>query len=255
MLPYPQGASRHTNWFKGLKIFQGCKWDFFFLLLIFLFRDSKRYSPWSHSIQGGGIPSKKSSLRLVDIFKSLESVGLPASTLGGRVLPYPQGASRHTNWFKGLKIFQGCKWDFFFLLLIFLFRDSKRYSPWSHSIQGGGIPSKKSSLRLVDDEIFLTHWVKSCLMIYNKCIVIYYKIVGEGIPSKKSSRRLVAHETKRYFFEGTLLGVHHQKNVLVVSLPTRQRDISLRVNYLGCTIKKCSRRLVADETKRYFFEG
>ena len=92
-------------------------------------------------------------------------------------------------------------------------------------------------------------------MIYNKCIVIYYKIVGEGIPSKKSSRRLVAHETKRYFFEGTLLGVHHQKNVLVVSLPTRQRDISLRVNYLGYTIKKCSRRLVADETKRYFFEG
>ena len=204
---------------------------------------------------GRGIPSKKSSLRLVDIFKSLESVGLPASTLGGRVLPYPQGASRHTNWFKGLKIFQGCKWDFFFLLLIFLFRDSKRYSPWSHSIQGGGIPSKKSSLRLVDDEIFLTHWVKSCLMIYNKCIVIYYKIVGEGIPSKKSSRRLVAHETKIYFFEGTLLGVHHQKNVLVVSLPTRQRDISLRVNYLGYTIKKCSRRLVADETKRYFCEG
>ena len=51
------------------------------------------------------------------------------------------------------------------------------------------------------------------------------------IPSKKSSRRLVAHETKRYFFEGTLLGVHHQKNVLVVSLPTRQRDISLWVNY------------------------
>ena len=96
---------------------------------------------------------------------------------------------------------------------------------------GRGIPSKKSSLRLVDDEIFLTHWVKSCLMIYNKCIVIYYKIVGEGIPSKKSSRRLVAHETKIYFFEGTLLGVHHQKNVLVVSLPTRQRDISLRVNY------------------------
>ena len=61
-------------------------------------------------------------------------------------------------------------------------------------------------------------------MIYNKCIVIYYKIVGEGIPSKKSSRRLVAHETKIYFFEGT---------------PS----------------KKCSRRLVADETKRYFFEG
>ena len=30
-------------------------------------------------------------------FKSLESVGLPASTLGGRVLPYPQGASRQTN--------------------------------------------------------------------------------------------------------------------------------------------------------------
>ena len=47
---------------------------------------------------GRGIPLiKKSSLHLVDIFKSLESVGLPASTLGGRVLPYPQDASRQTN--------------------------------------------------------------------------------------------------------------------------------------------------------------
>ena len=50
-----------------------------------------------------------------------------------------------------------------------------------------------------------------------------------GVPSKKSSRRLVAHETKRYFFESILLGVHHQK--------------------------KSSRRLVANETKRYFCEG
>ena len=130
--------------------------------------------------------------------------------------------------------------SFFSLLLNILFRDSKRYSHWSNSIQWGGIPSKKSSRRLVDNEIFLTHSAKSCLIIYNKCIVIYYKIVGEGqrevflvslqtrqklslwgfnppplhadvYSQQKNSHRLVAQETKRYFFKGVLMGVTPSK--------------------------------------------
>ena len=52
---------------------------------------------------------------------------------------------------------------------------------------------------------------------------------GHTLKKKFSSSR--CQRDKIYFFEGTLLGVHHQKFVLIVSLPTRQRDISLRVNY------------------------
>ena len=109
-----------------------------------------------------------------------------------------QGDKEKSLW---LKNFWGCKWDFFFLLLIFLFRDTKRYSHWSNP--GSGYTLKKSSRRLVDKEIFLTHWAKLCLIICNKCIVIYYKIEGEGLPSKRSFLRLLANETKKYLFEGT----------------------------------------------------
>ena len=61
----------------------------------------------------------------------------------------------------------------------------------------GVYPQKKSSRRLVDKEIFLTHWAKLCLVICNKCVAIYYKIEGEGLPSKRSFFRLLANEKKK----------------------------------------------------------
>ena len=92
------------------------------------------------------------------------------------------------------EIYSSC-WHFF------LFRDTKRYSHWSNP--GRGYTLKKSSRRLVDKEIFLTHWAKLCLIVCNKCIVIFYKIEGEGLPSKRSFLCLLANKTKKYLFEDT----------------------------------------------------
>ena len=70
---------------------------FLLLAVNFLIQGFKKiFSPILFNL-GRGYTLKKSSFRLVDIFKSIESVGLPASTLGGRVFPYPQVASRQTN--------------------------------------------------------------------------------------------------------------------------------------------------------------
>ena len=91
----------------------------------------------------------------------------------------------------------------FLLLAIIFFHSGIQRDILTDQIQEGDIPSKKSSRHLVDKEIFLTHWAKLGLIIYYKCIVIYYKIEGEGLPSKRSFLRLVANETNKYLFEGS----------------------------------------------------
>ena len=102
----------------------------------------------------------------------------------------------------------------------FLFRDSKEMFPLIQLNPGRVNPSKRSSCCLVNNEIvFLTHCTKLCLLICNKCTVIYYKIAREGLPSKRRFWRIVANKTKTYFFEGILLGCPHKK-ILVVSLPS-----------------------------------
>ena len=85
----------------------------------------------------------------------------------------------------------------------------------------------------MDKEIFLNHLAKLCLLICNKCIVIYYKIVGEGLLSKRSFRRLVANETKNYLFEGSSLPSGRGYTLKEkFSSSRRQRDIfdSLRLS-------------------------
>ena len=135
-------------------------------------------------------------------FKSLQTVGLPASTMGVGCYPGPRVQTGRPTDSRDSKNFRAViKWDFYFLLLIFLFRDTKRFSHWSNP--GRGYTLKKSSCRLVDKEIFLTHLAKLCLLICNKCIVIYYKIEGEGLPAKRSFLCLLANKTKKYLFEGT----------------------------------------------------
>ena len=83
-------------------------------------------------------------------FKSLESVGPPASTLGGRVLPYPQDASRQTNWLKGHKKISGLLNEISFCW-IFLFRNTKKCSHWSNSGRGYTLKKKFSSSRWQGD--------------------------------------------------------------------------------------------------------
>ena len=113
-----------------------------------------------------------------------------------------------------------------------LFRDSKRYSHCSHSVHGGvyPIPSKRSSCCLVDKEIFLTNWANLCIMICNKCIVIYYKIVDERLPSMRSFHLLIANKTKNDIFE--------------ISSPPHEDKCTLK--------KKGTRCLLANETRDSF---
>ena len=89
------------------------------------------------------------------------------------------------------------------LLAVKFFSSGIQRDILTNPIQEGGILSKKSSRRLVDKEIFLTHWAKLYLIVRNKFIVIYFKIVGEGLPWKRSFCRLVANEKKKYLSEGS----------------------------------------------------
>ena len=91
----------------------------------------------------------------------------------------------------------------FLLLAVKFFYSGIQRNVLTDPIQEGVIPSKKSSRRLVDKEIFFTHKAKLCFLICIKCIVIYHKMEGEGLPSKRSFLRLVANETKKYLFEGS----------------------------------------------------
>ena len=127
----------------------------------------------------GAIPSIKSSRRLIDneIF-----------------------LAHWPNYFQMYRNFQGCRnifssrWPVFFSGI----EKDKTLSHWHNSILGGGIPSTRSSPRLVGNEIFLTHWPNLCSMICNKCILIY-----------------------SYFRPYLGRWVYPQRKVFVVSLTTR----------------------------------
>ena len=89
-------------------------------------------------------------------------------------------------------------------------------------MEGEGLPSKRSFLRLVANE------TKKYLFEGSTCPCILRplnQLVCLLAPSKRSFRRLVANETKNYPFEGSPSPfkqvVYPQRKVLVVSLTTR----------------------------------
>ena len=142
------------------------------------------------------------------------------------------------SWFNESKISR-CQWDdenyfwdFFSLLLNLLFRDSKRYSYWS-----------------LKEKFSLSHWQQDIFdslshIVCNKCMVIYYKIVEVGLPSKRSFCR--DKEFSPWGFPPPLPS----------SCCQRDKEIFLwRYPTMGTPSKKSSHRLVANETKKYFFEG
>ena len=103
-------------------------------------------------------------------------------------------------------------------------------------LTAGGTPSKKSARRLVA----------------NKTKIISLRVTPPPpscrcIPSKKSSRHLVAHETKRYFFEGILLGVHHQKKFLS-SRCQRYKEIFLWGFYYFCKLIACGTKIIYNKS-------
>ena len=78
---------------------------------------------------------------------------------------------------------------------------------------------------------------------------------GCTLKEKFSSSR--CRRDKNYLFEGSLPPPFMQRYTLKkkFSSSMRQRDISLRLYCWGYTLKNSSCRLVANETKRYFFEA
>ena len=96
------------------------------------------------------------------------------------------------------KIFSAVK--LFLLLVDHFFLGIERditMSHWHNSILGGGIPSTRSSPRLVGNEIFLTHWPNLWSIIFNKCMLSYSYFrpyLRRGAYPKKISRRLVDNE-------------------------------------------------------------
>ena len=100
------------------------------------------------------------------------------------------------------KIFSAVK--LFLLLVDHFFLGIERditMSHWHNSILGGGIPSTRSSPRLVGNEIFLTHWPNLWSIIFNKCMLSYSYLrpyLGRGAyPQKKV---LFVSLTTRYFW-------------------------------------------------------
>ena len=142
-----------------------------------------------------------------------------------------------------------------FLLLVvnFFIQGFKKIFPLILFNPGRGYTLKKKFLRLVDNEIFLTHWAKLCLILCDKCIVIYYKIVGEGLPSNRSFRRLVANNTKSISLKGSLKG----RGILLKKFSSSRWQEDKETFFWGYTtggtLKKSSCCLVANETKRYSF--
>ena len=126
------------------------------------------------------------------LFQTLSwKVGIPSTKSSRRLVDNEIFMAHWANYLSKNKNFQGCKT---------FFSEIERYITVSLTQlnTGRGIPSTRSSPRLVGNEIFLTHWANLCSMICNKCMPIY-----------------------SYFRPYLGRGAYPQQKVLVVSLTTR----------------------------------
>ena len=130
----------------------------------------------------GGIPSTKSSCRLVDneIFWLIDPTIFRCIKIS-----------------RAFKNIFSSRWPIFFSGI----EKDIALSHWHNYILGGGIPSTRSSPRLVGNEIFLTHWANLCSMICKKCMLIYSYFrpyLGRWVYPKQ--KVLVVSLTTRYFW-------------------------------------------------------